>query len=532
MLSACSPEEPAPAFEEISAAAGLGVFRHLNGARGDWWFPETMGSGALFTDYDRDGDPDIVLAGGGTWDTDHARALWLFENDGTGRYTDVTEASGLAPISAYSMGIIAGDIDNDGDEDLYLTAVTRDYLLLNDNGRFRDVTQQANLDHFVGWTVAAVFFDANRDGWLDIFVGGYVDWTPATDLFCSPDGKTKNYCTPLEYTALEGRYFANRGDGTFEDQTQAVGLSGSGKTLGAVVLDVNQDNWPDLALANDTDPDQLYINQGDGTFVERGLITGMALDERGKARAGMGIDAGVVDSTGEMSLFVGNFSGEMTGVYRSTPAGYFEDRAAVSGIGTPSLPALTFGLVLLDTDLDGDLDLFAANGHVHPRVEEHTDGVTFEQRPQLFVNDGSGTFLDMASQLGLSEAMVGRAAAVADIDLDGDLDILTTVNNGPARLFRNNLGAGQSWLRVELTGTRSNQSAIDARVIVESGGLRQYRRIRAGGSYGSQSELPPTIGLGAAPHADSVIVIWPSGQVDRLGPVNANRTLALVEEGS
>ncbi len=529
VVAGCTLKDASWTFTDVTHEAGLGEFRHVNGARGDWWFPETMGSGAAFVDYNEDGAPDIVLVGGGSWTDAPVRALWLFQNDGTGQFADATIPSGLGKIGGYGMGLTAGDIDNDGDDDLYLTTTDRDVLLINNGGIFRDATREAGLGQHNAWHVAALFFDADRDGWLDLYVGGYVTWTPETDMFCSPDGITKSYCTPQLYAGITGRFFVNQGNGTFVERTREAGLWGSGKTLGALSLDVNQDGWPDLALANDTDPDQLYLNQGDGTFLDVGLVRGMALDERGRARAGMGIEAGIVDPSGFTSLFAGNFTDEMTAVYRYTSAGLFEDRAATSGIGPASLPVLTFGITLFDADLDGDLDLFTANGHIDPLIGERSDVTPFRQHPQLFINDGSGNFEDHAPTLGLSEPLVGRGALSADIDGDGDVDLLVTENNGPARLYRNDLSLGSSWLRLHLRGTRSNRNAVGARVIVQTGSLQQERRVRTGMSYGSQSELTLTFGLGGSLFADSVIVLWPSGHIARLARVTAGQTLNLAE---
>ncbi len=488
VVAGCTPESESWTFTEVAREAGLGAFRHVNGARGDWWFPETLGSGAAFFDYNQDGAPYIVLVGGGTWTDNRVRALWLFQNDGTGQFADVTIASGLGEMRGFGMGIAAGDIDNDGDDDIYLTTTSRNMLLVNERGFFRDATHAAGLGQHDEWHVAALFFDADRDGWLDLYASGYVNWTPTTDMFCSPDGITKSYCTPHLYAGVTGRFYHNQENGRFLERTRETGLLGTGKTLGAIALDINRDGWPDLALANDTDPNQLYLNQGDGTFMEVGLVRGMALDERGRARAGMGLEAGSVDSSGFTSLFIDNFSGEMTAVYRYTSAGLFEDRAASSGIGAASLPVLTFGVTLFDADLDSDLDLYTANGHINPLIGERSDVISFRQRSQLFINDGHGNFQDQAPKLGFSEPLVGRGALSADMDGDGDLDILTTENDGPARLFRNDLPPTRSWLRLHLSGTRSNRSAVDARAIVKTGALHQERRVRSGMSYGSQSE--------------------------------------------
>ncbi len=516
-------------FHDVASEVGLGAFRHQNGAQGDFWFPEIMGSGAAFTDFNNDGAPDLALVRGGTFKNDPVPALALYANDGSGYFTDVTNAWGLDNVVAYGMGIVAGDIDNDGDQDIYITTTEDNILLRNDGGVFRDGTAAAGLDGPPGWDVAAVFFDADRDGWLDLFVGSYVNWTPETDMFCTSDGTTKGYCTPHLYEAGSGRLYRNHGDGTFSDQAGGAGLAITGKTLGAMALDINRDGWPDLAVANDSDPDRLYLNQGDGTFVDEGLFMGMALDGRGRARAGMGIKAGVVDSSGFVTLFVGNFSKEVTGVFRLNATGRFEERSVASGIGAASFHALTFGLLLTDVDLNGHLDLLAVNGHVHPRVEERSDAETFRQHPQLFVNDGQGHFVEQGRDLGFTRPLVGRGAAAADIDADGDEDLLITENDGPVRLYRNDGVPKGTWLRLQLVGMESNRSAIGAHVMVTAAGRRQYRTIHAGSSYASQSELTATFGLGTVQMVDTIVVYWPSGHVQRRVRVEAAQTLRLVE---
>lgn len=488
--------------------------------------PETFGAGAVFFDYNNDDLIDLAVVGGLSWTNNSSPGIWMYRGDGSGNFADVTQETNLATVSGYGMGLIAGDIDLDGDDDLYFTSLERNVLLLNDNHVFKDVTEAYGLGAPSEWNVAALFLDANLDGWLDLYVTGYVDWTPDTDLICTSDGTQKRYCTPELYAGTPGRFYLNRGDGTFIEQTEESGLAGSGKTLGAVTMDINRDGWPDVVLANDTDPDQLFLNLQNGTFEDIGLARGMALDMRGRARAGMGIDVGVVDSTEEPTIFIGHFQDQMNGVYRYTPSGFFEERGPKSGIGPLSIPALTFGLVLFDAELDGDLDLLAANGHINPQASEFSDISHYRQLAQLFVNDGYGVFTDEAPSLGLTLPMVGRGAATADIDLDGDLDLLITENNGPLYLFRNDLPSENNWLRVQLDG-----QAIDAVIEVQTGTLKQSRRVRAGHSYASQSEKTATFGLGSFKDADTVTVRWPSGQVTRQTDIAANQTLRLRESG-
>jgi len=524
LCTGCIPSEPEWQFVEITQQAGLGKFKHVNGAEGDWYLPETFGAGGAFLDYNQDDFIDLALVGGGAWTNNFIPALWLYQGNGDGTFTDVTEEMNLSSITGYGMGVIAGDIDLDGDEDLYLTTLETNYLLINDRNGFRDGTLEAGLNVPPEWNVAAIFLDANRDGWLDLYVTGYVYWTPETDIFCSRDGTRKRYCTPELYTGTPGRFYENRGDGTFLERTEQTGLSGSGKTLGAITIDVNRDQWPDIVLANDTDPDQYFLNKGDGTFQNIGLSMGMALDSRGRARAGMGIDAGVVDSTEEPTLFIGHFEDQMNGVYRHTRSGFFEERGPSSRIGPLSIPALTFGMILFDAELDGDLDLVAANGHINPQASERSDIASYKQPMQFFLNDGNGMFTEKAKRLGLSLPIVGRGALTADIDQDGDVDLLITENNGPVYLFRNDLPSTANYLHIKLEGT-----GVDATIVVHTENQRQFRRIRAGHSYASQSESTAVFGLGDKKRADTVTVYWPSGQITQKINVAANQSLHLNE---
>lgn len=521
-------------FTEVTEAAGVGNFVHETGAFGNKWFPETMGSGAAFFDYNGDGWDDIILVGGGTWPeyTDESvQTLWLYRNNRDGTFTEVTREARIDDISAYGFGVTAADYDNDGDQDLFVSTLEENILLRNDDGNFVAVGSEAGIANHSAWSTSAIFFDANKDGWLDLYVGNYIKWSPENDIPCLVDGE-KGYCTPEEYEGVAGRFYQNNGDGTFTDRTQEAGfLPSPGKTLGVAEFDYNRDGWPDLVVTNDLARDLLYTNTGDGTFEEQGIYSGIAFDENGRARAGMGVDTGVVDTTGQVSIFVGNFTDEMIGVYRYTGHGLFRDRAAVSKVGRPTLPTLTFGLFLFDVDYDLDLDLFAANGHVQADVGEVREGVTYRQPPQLFLNDGNGRFEEVTAGWGgiLSEPIVGRGAAYADYDRDGDLDVLLTENGGPAHLWRNDMQEGQ-FLRVQLEGRQSNRDGLGSRVIISAAGKRQERRVRTGSSYLSRSETTVTFGLGAAERVDSLEVRWPSGQIDRFQDIDANQLL-LVTEG-
>ncbi len=523
-------------FADVTSESGLGNFRHDNGSFGEMWFPEQMGSGGGFIDYNSDGWVDILLVGGGGWAGHTERdikALWLYKNNKDGTFSEVTGETGLGLINAYGLGIVAAEYDNDGDQDIFLTSLGRNILLRNQDGIYKDVSQHSGLGNRIEWSSSALFFDADKDGWLDLYVGNYAIWSPAGDLWCSLDSKTKVYCPPEMYVGLPSRYYHNNGDGTFSDHTQIAGfLPAPGKSLGVVQLDYNNDGWPDLAVANDGEPDLLYQNNGNGTFAEKGTVLGMAYGENGEARAGMGIDAGVIDSSGHPSIFVGNFSSEMIGVYRYSGKGWFNDRSALSRIGRPSYLSLTFGLCLFDVDLDTDLDLFVGNGHVYPLRTKDQDGITYRQASQLFTNNGSGVFTYANEQTTgvFNNKMVVRGVAVGDYDRDGDLDILLTENNGPVHLWRNDT-VEKSFLRVILESKTNNRNALGAKVIVTIGDYKMERIIRTGSSYLSQSELTASFGLGNHTAVDSLSIIWPSGSIDTFTNIKNNREI-FIKEGS
>lgn len=532
------PERPSDgavlSFHDVTSDAGLSEFRHENGAYGTKWFPEAMGSGGGFVDYDGDGWLDVLLVGGGTWpagEMEPVRALWLYRNNRDGTFTDVTDEAGLGDVQAYGFGITAADYDNDGREDFFFTTLDENMLFRNEGGRFTEVAAQAGVTGGATWSTSAIFFDADRDGLVDLYVGSYVEWSPETDLVCTLKGGIRSYCTPEHYRGIPSLFYRNNGDGTFTDRTMEAGFAdGPGKTLGVAEFDYNRDGWPDLIVANDTQRDLLYENNGDGTFTEKGAVSGIAYDENGGARAGMGIDTGVVDTTGEHTMFVGNFSKEMIGVYRHAGNGLFIDRAGASKIGLPSLYTLTFGLFLFDVDLDGDLDLFTANGHVQPEIEETQEGITYREPPHLFLNDGNGNFEDVAAMAGpaLQQPLVARGAAYGDYDRDGDLDILVTENRGRAHLWRNDLSGGQ-YLRVGVEGRESNRDGLGTRLTAYAAGRRMERRARTGSSFMSQLEKTVTFGLGGADQVDSLVVRWPSGRVDRFMDVASNLEYELVE---
>ncbi|HUF09477.1 MAG TPA: CRTAC1 family protein [Rhodothermales bacterium] len=522
-----------PVFTPVTKEAGLADFKHVNGAAGRKWYPEQMGSGGGFIDYDGDGWLDILLLGGGIWspDTlDHPRAVWIYRNNRDGTFSDVTREAGLHGVRAYTIGFAAADYDNDGDEDLFITNLGENMLFENTGGRFEEVTQKAGIQGNDLWSSSAIFFDADLDGYVDLYVANYVDWSPETDIFCPQGGTVKLYCHPAVYTGVQSRFYRNNGDGTFTDRTEEAGFMPTlGKSLGVSELDFNFDGWPDLAVVNDGEGDLLFRNNGDGTFTDIGFRSGFAFSEHGEARAGMGVDAGVVDSTGRYTLFVGNFSEEMVGVYRNVGGESFVDQSALSRIGFPSLLSLTFGLFLFDVDLDSDLDLLIANGHVHPDRTGENDRIRYRQPAQLFLNRGDGKFDEVREAGGvLSLPLVARGAAYGDYDKDGDLDVLITENNGPVHLWRNDTNGG-NYLRVHVRGRESNRDGLGTRLTALLNGLTMERRIRTGSSYLSQSEKVATFGLGSANEVDSLVVYWPSGLVERFATVEGNQDVLLIE---
>jgi hypothetical protein len=429
--------------------------------------------------------------------------------------------------------VAVGDYDNDGRDDLYITALEGDRLFRNEGqGKFRDVTAASGIRN-ANFGTSAAWVDYDRDGRLDLFVANYVEWSPKADLWCSLDGVSKSYCTPESYKGVSSRLFRNLGGGKFEDVTARAKLAdASSKSLGVAVLDFNNDGWPDLFVANDTQPNKLYRNLRDGTFAEEGVAAGVAFGEDGVARGAMGVDAGDYDRSGRPHLLVGNFSNQMLGLYRNEGRGLFVDEAPRSTVGRASLLRLAFGVFFFDYDLDGWLDIFAANGHIDEEINRVQPKVTFAQPPLLFRNLGRGRFEEVTARLGpdLARPMVARGAAYGDIDNDGDLDVLINNNHSPACLLRNEArGPNHQWLRVRLEGSRSNRNGIGAVVRVETASHKQWRMVHSGSSYCSASELTLTFGLGADTQVRSLEVEWPSGQKDRHTNLAAGRTVLVLE---
>ena len=495
--------------------------------------PETLGSGCAFLDYDRDGWQDILLINGMDWPGHKQRrsTLRLYHNNGNGTFSDVTSRAGL-DLEMYGMGVAVGDYDNDGFPDILVTCVGQNRLFHNTGkGTFVDVTASSGLGRRLGFSTSALWFDYDRDGMLDLFVCNYVKWSPEHDVFCSLDGKHKSYCTPEAYRGETCWLFHNRGSGTFEDVTASSGIfDSSSKSLGVAMLDDNQSGWPDLLVANDTQPNKLYRNQRNGTFKDAAVEAGLAFSSEGKARAGMGVDVADFRNSGHSGVAITNFDNEMTGLYEFSGKTY-EDVAAQSGVGLASRNSLGFGCVFLDANLDGWLDLAVANGHIDETVRNIRGNVGYAQPPLLFLNDGKGGFRDIAAEVrgGFEHPKVGRGVAYADFDRDGDLDLLLTTNNGPAYLYRNEQLAGNRSIRFRLVGTKSNRDAIGASVRIFSSGLSQSRMVKSGSSYLSQSELPVTFGLEKHERVERVVVSWPSGRTEEFKNLAAGRCYECIE---
>ncbi len=528
-----APPDPGFRFVDVSARAGID-FRHNSGAFGGKFLPETLGAGCAFLDYDADGWPDILLVNGMDW-PGHKRArstLRLYHNNRNGTFTDVTKKAGL-DIEMYGMGIAVGDYNNDGFPDILITCVGQNHLFQNTGkGTFIDVTKSSGIAGRQAFSTSALWFDFDGDGLLDLFVCNYVKWSPEHDVFCTLDGKHKSYCTPEAYRGETCWLFHNRGNGTFEDVTANSGIFDStSKSLGVAMFDYDHDGWPDLLVANDTQPNKLYRNGRNGTFKDVAVEAGLAFSAEGKARAGMGVDVADFENSGAAGVAITNFDNEMVGLYRAAGKEGFADIATHSGVGLASKDKLGFGCVFFDANLDGRLDLAIANGHIDETVRNIRGNVGYAQAPQLFLNSESGLFSDVAESLGggFNTAKVGRGLAYADFDRDGDLDLLITTNNGPAYLYRNDQTRGNRSLRFRLVGTKSNRDAIGATVQIFHGGESQTRMVKSGSSYLSQSELPLTFGLGKRDRVDRAVIRWPSGRTEEFKNLAAGKGYVCTE---
>ncbi|HYL11619.1 MAG TPA: CRTAC1 family protein [Terriglobales bacterium] len=530
-----APPPSSPGFRLVDVTGQAGIrFQHNSGAYGGKLLPETLGSGCAFLDYDRDGWQDILLINSMDWPGHKGErsTLKLYRNNRDGTFTDVTRKAGL-DVEMYGMGVAVGDYNNDGFPDILITCVGQNRLFRNTGkGSFVDVTNSSGLGGRQALSTSALWFDFDHDGMLDLFVCNYVKWSPEHDVFCSLDGKHKSYCTPQAYRGETCWLFHNRGNGSFEDLTASSGIfDSSSKSLGVAMLDYDQDGWPDLVVANDTQPNKLYRNAHNGTFKDVAVEAGIAFSADGKARAGMGVDAADFDNSGVPGVAITNFDNEMIGLYRTQGKGTYEDVAIQAGVGLPSKTTLGFGCLFFDADLDGNLDLVAANGHIDDTVRNISGNVGYAQPPQFFLNTGNRTFRDVSSEIGeeFRRPKVGRGLACGDFDRDGDLDLLMTTNQGPAFLYRNDQLAGNRSIRFRLIGTQSNRDAIGATVRIYHAGASQSRLVKSGSSYLSQSELPVTFGVGKRDKIDRVVIQWPSGRTEEYKDLASGRAYECTE---
>ena len=513
-------------FVDITADAGID-FVHDNGGAGDKFLPETMGGGAAFFDHDGDGDPDLLLVNGCPWDDrSTGRPSRLYRNDG-GRFVDITSEAGI-DVVFQGMGVAVGDYDNDGDPDLYLTGVGERHLLEQRDGRYVDVTTAAGVaGDPTDWSTSAAFVDVDGDGWLDLFVCSYVRWSPDIDreIDFQLTGVGRAYGPPTQYRGSHSYLFRNRGDGTFEDRSDAAGIrvenqaTGEpvGKALGVLPVDVDMDGHVDLIVANDTVRNFLLHNQGDGTFEEVGAISGIGFDNDGKATGAMGIDAAYFRTADALGVAIGNFANEMSSLYVHQGVDMlFSDEAISEGIGPTSRRMLSFGLFFFDYDLDGRLDLAQANGHLEEEINTVQPSQHYRQPAQLFWNAGTDARrcfvpVEPSSTGDFSRDIVGRAAAYADVDGDGDLDVLFTQIADRPLLLRNDQATGHHFLRIRLVGTRSNRDAIGAWVEATVGGELRRVQCMPTRSYLTQVETIVTLGLGSHAEVDRLEVVWPDG---------------------
>jgi len=527
------PDAPAGhgLFSEVAKQVGID-FRHVNGMSGEFYYPEVIGAGVALFDFDNDGKLDVLILQGGPLVPNAAVDMKtctarLYRNmldvppDGKRqlRFTDVTDASKLCS-HGYAMGVAIGDVDNDGYPDVFITHFGAPNQLFHNNGdgTFTDVTQKAGVAGDGRWGSSATFFDFDGDGRLDLYVVNYVDYSLGANQKCFASTSARDYCAPSGYKPVPGILYRNRGDGTFEDVSAKSGITKAfGAGLGVMAIDFNEDGWPDLYVANDGNPNQLWINQKDGTFRNEAEIRGAAVNADGMAEAGMGIDIGDFDGNGTDDIFLTHLTREKSTMFVNRGQGYFEDRSVEVGVAVPSIPFTGFGTAFLDYDNDGWLDVVAANGAVHQIEELRAKGDPYplHQRKQLFHNLGNGHFEEATAAGGpafeLSE--VGRGLAVGDLDNDGAIDFVVNNNNGPFRVFHNDVRAAANWFGLRLlTGKRD---AYGARIEVRRAGLPTIvRRVRADGSYLSANDPRVLVGLGKQPKVDALLVHWPDGVVE------------------
>jgi hypothetical protein len=524
-------------FVDVASSSGI-VFRHENAASSEKYLIETMGGGAAWIDYDNDGYLDLYLVNSAAtkvYAPTHPLRNALYHNNGDGTFTDVTGKGGVAAEGLFGMGVAVGDFDNDGFPDLYVIGYGRSILYHNNgDGTFSDVTAKAGVANTGKWGSSGAWLDYDRDGWLDLVVANYLDFTPAGNQFCGDERPGhRAYCHPNKYRGQTPTLYHNNHDGTFTDASRSskIGLK-AGNGLGVVAFDYNGDGWPDIFIANDSMENFMYANQRDGTFQEVGLVAGVALSEDGRSEAGMGVDAADYDGDGRLDLFVTHLDLEFNRLYRNRGDGTFEDTTFPAKLGYHNYHMSGFGTRFLDYDNDGWPDIFIANGHVLDNIPMFHAEVAYAERKTMYHNV-RGRFEEVSEKLGpdFLQPRVGRAAAVADYDNDGDLDILVTNNGQAPELLRNEGGNRRHWMQARLIGTRSNRDGIGAKVKLVAAGRTHVDESKGGMSYQSAHDPRLHFGLGDAARIESVEVRWPSGAVDKLANLAADRVVT-IKEGS
>jgi len=539
------PVESGVRYADVTEAAGID-FRHVNGSFGEKYLPETMGSGVGIFDYDGDGDRDLLFIQSNYWKGERDATMRLYRNEGSWRFRDVTVDAGLA-VPCYGMGVTIADYDADGDPDVYVTCVGPNLLFRNAGGRFQRVENAPDGGGWKdgqgriqpSWSTGAAWLDADGDGDLDLVVVSYVRWTVETDVYAQLVEGVKAYTRPQLYPGDALRLYLQNDDHSFVDATEGSGLDlakDAGKSLALCLEDFNGDGLSDLFVGNDTVRNFLFLNRGGGKFEEQAVAAAVGYDDTGRARAAMGIDAVDWRNDGRLSLAIGNFSEEPVSLFtvarKTADTVLFEDAAGRARVGHATLLPLTFGVAMIDADLDGWCDLVLANGHIEPSISKLKKELQHAQAPQLFRNLEGRRFEDVSLGAGppFSRRIVGRGLAAGDLDGDGDLDLVFTANNGRPMVLRCDPATKHHMLRLELRqpGTK-NPEALGAVVQVTAGGVTQRRMVRTGGSYLSQGELVLTLGLGSRKQADRVVVRWPGGEVHEFGPLPARPAAHRIE---
>ena len=533
-----SVAETALLFTDQTQQAGI-HFKHTNGASEEKYLPETMGSGGLFFDYNNDEHLDIYLVNSGTLGPasephrhpNHMNVL--YRNKGDGTFVDATVEAGLQQNHGYGMGCLAADYDNDGDVDLYLTNFGRNQLYRNNaDGTFTDVTSHAGVGDGK-WSVSASFGDFNLDGHLDLYVANYLDYQLETAHACFLEG-VHIYCGPHEYPGARDTLYQNNGNGTFTDVTTRAMVRNTGKGLGVLFTDYNNDGYPDIFVANDAVPDFLYRNNKDGTFTDVAITAGVAYNSEGRATASMGIASGDYDNDGVQDIFVTNFSLEVNSLFHNDNNGFYTMTTFEAGLADASFSKLGFGTQFIDADNNGTLELFVANGHVWDNVSEVTPSLSYRQQCQIFGNTGTGAFTDLSETAGrfFKRSVVARGVAVGDYNNDGAVDILVTCCGEPPILLRNDSKV-HNWVKISLVGTESNRDSIGAKIWVRTDATTLFREVTCGGSYASGSEQTLLFGIGAQAAIQSITVKWQNGHTQTLDFSNpespVNQTIYITE---